>query len=80
MPQCPRVQLLRTMVHEFKIKLAQATQEKVEALMLAAGTGAQGAGGGGGGVAIPGSGQHGLSRRLSKDMSRSPGGLRRSVR
>ncbi len=67
------------MVHEFKIKLAQATQEKVEALMRAAGTGAQGegAGAGGGGVAIPGSGQHGLSRRPSKDMSRSPGGLRR---
>ncbi|KAG2447097.1 hypothetical protein HYH02_007846 [Chlamydomonas schloesseri] len=31
-----QLQVLRTMVHEFKIKLAQATQEKVEALMRAA--------------------------------------------
>ncbi|KAG2444364.1 hypothetical protein HXX76_001120 [Chlamydomonas incerta] len=31
-----QLQVLRTMVHDFKIKLAQATQEKVEALMRAA--------------------------------------------
>ncbi|GIL74136.1 hypothetical protein Vretimale_4920 [Volvox reticuliferus] len=31
-----QLQVLRTMAHDFKIKLAQATQEKVEALMKAA--------------------------------------------